>query len=307
LYNKALVTGGAGFIGSFLCRGLIDRGIKTVVLDDLSSGSPESIPSNVELIVGSVTNPLQIKKALDGVEVVFHLAGKTTVVQSSNDYFEVGQANLTGTLCLLFACENKPVKKIVFASSASVYREGVPGEGINERYPTGPLSPYGVSKLLSERFIQKFSKETGVDYVILRYFNVFGPGQEPVACAGVITRFAKDVLVGKPPEIRGDGSQTRDFVHVEDIVNATFLAMDVSNQTINVGSGKPTSVRELANIIIKETGSSIRPVYIQENKSELKNSLADISKAINLLGYNPDGSVTRVHEVLSFLKNETGV
>jgi len=277
MYKKALVTGGAGFIGSHLSRALLQEGLEVIVLDDLSMGKPENVPENAEFLRGDIRSQEDVERALRGVDVVFHEAARVSIRSSLKHFYEDAETNLMGTLNLLRCCAGRSIKKLLFASSMAVYADCDGPTPISEAYKLEPISPYGISKLASEKYCRQFSSDTGIPCQILRYFNTYGVGQTFTPYVGVITIFVHRLLDGKPPVIFGDGEQRRDFVHVHDIVAANLQAMKsgMSLGTYNVGTGRGTSVREIAELLCEKIGGSQRPEYAEAQPGELRYSIAD--------------------------------
>src|SRR6058998_2114375 len=250
---KVLVTGGAGFIGSNLVRGLLERGDDVRVLDNFSTGSRENladVESEVELVEGELRSYERVHAATRGVEVVFHQGALPSVPRSVQDPLTTGAVNVEGTLNVLLAARDEGVRRVVCASSSSVY--GNSGE--LPRFETAnpePISPYGVSKLAAERYCVSFSRVYDLETVALRYFNVFGPNQDPTSqYAAVVPRFIASVREARPLPIHGDGTQSRDFTYVANIVDANVLAADaegVNGAVLNVATGRKTTVNELAD------------------------------------------------------------
>ena len=287
--KKALVTGGAGFIGSHLSRALIERGIKVVILDNLSVGKMGNVPEKADFIHGDVCSQGDVTHALSGVDIVFHEAARVSIRDSMENFYEDAQTNLLGTVNLLRCCAQESVKKIVYASSMAVYADAPSPVPIDEEYLKGPISPYGVSKLASEKYCLLFSKQTGIDTHILRYFNTYGVGQTFTPYVGVITIFIRNLLMGIPPVIYGDGNQKRDFVHVDDIVAANLLSMDshIPSGVFNIGSGIGRSVNEIGQMIRQKINSNIHFIRGDAHPGELRCSIADIGNAGKYLGYRP--------------------
>ncbi len=287
--KKILVTGGAGFIGSHLVRALLTENYEVVVLDNLSMGTRENVPPDVQLIKGDVRSDTDVSRALDGVDVVFHLAARVSIRASMTRFYEDADNTLVGTLNLLRCSEKKRVEKIIYASSMAVYADSVVQKPIDESYTLEPLSPYGVSKLAGEKYLFLFSKETGITCHALRYFNTYGVGQTFTPYVGVITIFINRLLNGENPVIFGDGSQKRDFVHVSDVVSATMQSMKakIESDVFNVGTGIATSVNDIARLICDRINPDLSPQYAAEQPGELKYSIADIKKAADRLGYSP--------------------
>jgi len=287
---RILVTGGAGFIGSHLVRALVMAGHSVRVLDNLSTGSLDNLRdviASIEFIKGDVRDYETVEGAVRGVDVVIHLAALIDVAESiakPDLYFDV---NVRGTYSVLKA--SKGVSVFVFASSSAVYGEAV-RLPIPEDHPLNPKSPYAASKISGEAFVMAFSELYGFRPVILRLFNVYGPKQSR-AYAGVIIEFIRRVSRGEPPVIFSDGEQTRDFVHVNDVVNAIMLALgnDKARGIYNIGSGIATSINKLAKIILNVMGrEDLRPIYAPPRPGDIRHSVADITKAIKELNYRPN-------------------
>jgi len=290
---SVLVTGGAGFIGSHLVERLLKEDYNVVVLDDLSSGKTENLDlknRSLLFVKGNICDRGLVKKAVKDVEVVFHLAALVDVPFSVRNPLLVNQVNVCGSLNILEESVKNSIEKFIYASSCAVYGEPqyLP---INEEHPTNPLSPYAVSKLTVEKYCQVFHKLYGLKTVSLRLFNVYGPRQEGDSYSGVISRFIRRLRSGKPPIIFGNGSQTRDFIYVLDVVDAFYKALN-SRQCIgeiNIGSGKETSIKELAEILIGKFGlKNVEPIYAEPREGDVKRSWANIEKAKHELGYKPN-------------------
>ncbi len=302
-FRKALVTGGAGFIGSHLVERLLREGLQVCVLDDLSVGVRDNVPAEAELLVGDVRDANAVDRALDGVDVVFHLAARVSIRASVEHFYDDAQTNVMGTLNVLQGCAAHNVRRLVYASSMGVYADAPSPEPIDETHPTEPISPYGVSKLAGEKYLLCLADALRLEPVILRYFNTYGPRQGYTPYVGVVTIFIKRLLAGEPPIIFGDGEQRRDFVYVGDLVQATVQAMqkDVAGEVFNVGTGRATSVKEIADMLCQKLNPNLRPIYGPEQMGELRYSVADISKARRLLGYEPKGRLEeRIDEVIAW-------
>ncbi|MEM4724866.1 MAG: NAD-dependent epimerase/dehydratase family protein, partial [Candidatus Hadarchaeum sp.] len=247
-YRRALVTGGAGFIGSHLVERLLQEGLQVIVLDDLSMGKRENVPNGAEFVLGDVRDPAVVSAALSGVDAVFHLAARVSIRASVAGFYEDAETNLMGTLNVLRACASAGIKKFIYASSMAVYADSAEPVPIPETHPTVPISPYGVAKLASERYAMLVAAQSGFQAVALRYFNTYGPRQSFTPYVGVITIFIQRLLRGEPPLIFGDGEQCRDFVYVGDVVEATYRALvsSVEGEVFNIGSGVGTSVNQIA-------------------------------------------------------------
>ena len=292
--NTFLVTGGAGFIGSHTAEELVRRGEKVRVLDDFSTGKQENLSpfqSFIELVEGDIRELETCRRALRGVDFVFHLAALTSVPGSISDPLLNHEINVNGTANLLLASSEAKVKRLVFASSAAVYgdsralplREGAEG---------APLSPYALSKLVGEKYCQLFYQLYGLETVCLRYFNVFGPRQDPFsAYASVIPLFINTILSEERPQIFGDGEQSRDFVFVADAVEANLGAIEAPDEALggvfNIGSGERTTINSLVSEICELTGVSVRPIYADPRPGDITHSFADIGNARRVLGFEP--------------------
>jgi UDP-glucose 4-epimerase len=292
--RAVVVTGGAGFIGSHLAEELARRCYSVIILDDLSTGKLENIshilrPTNqqTEFIHGSITELPLLTKLFRGVDYVFHLAAIPSVPRSIENPRASHDANITGTLNVLLAARDAGVKKVVYASSSSVYGD-TPTLPKREDMPPNPQSPYAVTKLAGEYYCQVFRQVYGLPTVCLRYFNVYGPRQDPNSqYAAVIPRFVHRAVNSKPPVIFGDGEQTRDFTFVKDTVEATILAAETDATGVcNIGRGERISINRLAELVIKLVGNSVEPAHEEPRPGDIKHSLADISRA-RQFGYNP--------------------
>lgn len=301
--RKALVTGGAGFIGSHLVRALLARGMVVVVLDDLSMGRRENVPADAQFVEGSILDGDLVRKSLAAVDIVYHLAARVTIRGSMDRFVEDAQTNVMGTLSVLQASARSSVRKFVLASSMAVYSDATSPEPLAETYATEPISPYGVSKLAGEKYARLICTAAGIEQVSLRFFNTYGPGQSLTPYVGVMTIFINHLLDDQSPVIFGDGEQCRDFTYVGDIVAANLLAMDAvtRGQVINVGSGRGTTVNELATMLCQRINPQIKPEYQAVQPGELRNSVADITRARTILNYVPQGRLeAQLDDIISW-------
>ncbi|MGA2682121.1 MAG: SDR family NAD(P)-dependent oxidoreductase [Candidatus Bathyarchaeia archaeon] len=292
--TKVLVTGGAGFIGSHLVDRLVNDGYAVRIIDDLSTGSLTNIQrylswGKVDFVKGDIRDASLVRKSLDDIDTVVHLAALTSVPFSVKNPDLTFEINLTGTLNLLRSSIEKRVDRFVFASSCAVCGnpEFLP---LTEEARTNPISPYAESKLLGERYCLGFSARKLLGSVILRFFNVYGPRQGMNDYSGVITRFIEFTKQKSPLVIYGDGSQTRDFVNVKDVVEAVLTSMEngkAVGEVFNIGSGKNTSINELAETILKLADANLEIRHEKSRVGDIKDSYANISKAEKFLGYKP--------------------
>lgn len=291
---KFLVTGGAGFIGSNLVDALVASGDRVRVLDDFTSGRRSNLESHIgriELIEGSVVHPETVRRAIEGMEYVFHEAAVVSVPKSLEDPWTNHRTNVDGTLVLLDAARAAGVKRLVLASSSAVYGNAEEGEPREESMTPDPLSPYAVSKLVGETYCRQFTACDWVPTVSLRYFNVFGPRQDPASeYAAVVPIFIRRFLEGRPAIVYGDGLQTRDFVYVDDVVRANLLAIErpeAVGGVFNVGSGRFFSVLELHRRIAEAFGVAREPVHEPPRAGDVRTSCASIERARSALGFEP--------------------
>jgi len=294
---RVLVTGGAGFIGSHLVDALVARGEEVVVLDDLSTGRRENLAAagdKARLIVGSVTDPAAVRAAIAGCALVYHQAAVASVQRTVEAPVETQRVNLGGTLNVLEASRAEGVRRVVFAGSAAVYGDSDALPLVESAQPR-PLSPYALEKLASEQYVAAWAGLYGLETVTLRYFNVFGPRQDPSSpYSGVISIFVDRLMSGRAPTFFGDGLQTRDFVYVEDVVRANLLAGHVaaaSGQVFNVARGEATTLRDLCDALSRATETRLLPETAAERPGDIRHSLASIERARAVLGFAPQVSV----------------
>ena len=286
---KVVITGGAGFIGYHTARLLLAHGHTVVVLDDMSKAPMlDRLRSlGLEPVRVDVRVLEELKEAFRGADAVLHLAALINVEESARVPELYHEVNATGTLNVLKASVDAGVPKVVYASSAAVYGnpEKLP---ISEDHPTNPVSVYGATKLAGELYCRAFHEVFGLSVLILRYFNVYGPGQSE-EYAGVITRFSERLSRGEPPIIYGDGNQTRDFVHVRDVAAANELALEANVKfgVYNIASGREVSILELAELMSRIAGVNVQPVFAPPRPGDVRRSVADVSRAREELGFEP--------------------
>jgi nucleoside-diphosphate-sugar epimerase len=291
---KILVTGGAGFIGSHVVDALLKRGDEVVVLDNFTTGSKSNLQnhfgkSGFRLVEGDIRDQKKTRETLEGVDAIIHEAAVTSVPFSIQNPEVTRDVNLEGTLNLLRLALERGAKRFIFASSCAVYGKQKKLPIVEDALPN-PLSPYADFKLAAEEQCLKFYRENGLETVVLRYFNVYGPRQSGGEYAGVMVKFKERLLQNQPPIIYGNGKQTRDFIHVQDVVKATLLAVerDVVGEIFNIGSGKAISIRALCDLFLEVSGKTrLRPVHKPPRAGEIRHSLADVKKAKKILGFKP--------------------
>jgi UDP-N-acetylglucosamine/UDP-N-acetyl-alpha-D-glucosaminouronate 4-epimerase len=290
---KAVVTGGAGFIGHHLVGGLIDAGWDVAVIDDLSTGSAERLSAlvgRIEIVIGDIRDAAALDRVLAGVDVVFHEAAIPSVARSVADPGRTNDVNVSGTIEVMLAAARARVRRLVLAGSSSVYGSS-PELPRRETQREDPRSPYAASKLAAEHYVHALGELHGIETVVLRYFNIFGPGQDPnSAYAAVVPRFVTAALRGETPTVHGDGHQSRDFTYIDNVVVANLLAAErpsIAGLTCNIGCGGRFDLLELLDAIASEIGRPIEPAFAPQRPGDVPHSQADISLARERLGYEP--------------------
>jgi nucleoside-diphosphate-sugar epimerase len=287
-----LVTGGAGFIGSHLCEELVRRGQRVRAVDSLITGKRENLAHvpQVELVEGDLADIAVAKRAVQGVDYVLHQAAIPSVPRSVEDPITSNRANIDASLNVLVAARDARVRRVVYAGSSSAYGNA-PTLPKVETMGTAPLSPYALQKLVAEQYCQMFTKLYGLETVTIRYFNVFGPRQDPSSpYSGVISIFISALVEGRRPTIYGDGGHTRDFTYVANVVDGVLRACDApaaSGEVINVATGGRISLNQLFAAVRHLVDSTLDPIYAEPRAGDVRDSQADISKARELLGYTP--------------------
>lgn len=294
---RVLVTGGSGFIGSHLVESLLEKGYSVSVIDNLTSGRIENLERvlpKIQFHEDDIRNFNVLCKLMQGVDYVFHEAAISSVARSIIDPVETHEVNVHGTLNVLLAAKEARVKRVIFASSSAVYGSASVPVTVENLSPM-PISPYAASKLAGEGYMQAFYQSYGLETLCLRYFNVYGPRQDPNSdYAAVVPSFALAFLRGNRPTIYGDGTQSRDFCYVKDIVKANILAMKACNacgQSINIGSGKAVTINDLAFQMKQMLPQPAEPLYVEARPGDVRHSLASINRAFEELGYRPDVSL----------------
>jgi UDP-glucose 4-epimerase len=300
---RILVTGGAGFIGKHLVKFLIEKGHLVTIFDNFSNSEKNSVAFHVnmgaKIIEGDITKFEDVINAINGHDIVIHLAAKISVEESIKNPSETFHINVDGTKNVLVACEKTHVKKLIVASSAAVYGESLPNVKLTEDSKVDPISPYGESKVMMEHEISKFIAKHNINCIILRFFNIYGIGQSP-EYAGVITKFMKKITTNKPLEIFGDGMQTRDFVSIKDVIDSIYDAIENGkNGTYNIASGKTITIKELAEFMISLSGKDLGIIYNNAKKGDIKFSQADISLAKKELKYLPKYGLEEIKSLLN--------
>jgi nucleoside-diphosphate-sugar epimerase len=294
LTGIALVTGGAGFIGSHIASGLAKAGARVRIIDDLSTGYRENIESiggDVDFVEASLADESALRKSLEDVELVFHEAAIPSVPRSVENPRQTHIASVDSTFSLLLAARDKRVRRLIYAASSSAYGDQ-PTLPKTEVMLPDPLSPYAVAKLVGEYYCQVFTRVYGLETISLRYFNVFGPRQDPSSqYSGVISRFISAFLSDQQPVIYGDGEQSRDFTYIDDVVAANFKAAETASgigQVINIANGERVTLNQLLNELKQLTGKNdVQADYQQARAGDVRHSLADITRAREVLGFSP--------------------
>jgi nucleoside-diphosphate-sugar epimerase len=287
------VTGGAGFIGSNIVDELVRRGQKVVVLDNLSAGKEENLTGvrkKIEFRPESITDLAAVQSAAKGADYVIHLAARTSVPRSVENPLDTNSVNIDGTLNVLVAARDAKVRRFVFAASSSAYGE-TPTQPKTEAMQPAPISPYGVTKYVGEIYAQVFGRVYGLENASVRFFNVFGPRQDPTSqYSGVLSRFMLAVIEGKRPVIYGDGEQSRDFTYIDNIVDETLRACEAkgaSGMVFNGGTGARITLNNVVKLLEKITGKKIEAKYDLPRAGDIRDSQADVSLAHKVLGYEP--------------------
>lgn len=302
-WSHALVTGGAGFIGSHLARALLAEGRQVTVLDNLSVGRKEVVPEGARFVHGDVRDETAVANALSGVDCVFHLAAQVTIRGSFDRFHEDLDTNVMGTARLLRAVDRTRVKWFTLASSMAIYSDADSPDPIDESHPTRPLSPYGVGKLAAEDVSHQILEARGIPFTATRYFNTYGPGQTYTPYVGVLTIFITRLLRGESITIFGDGQQQRDFIHVQDIVAGTRATPGKAPGRYNLGTGRGTSLNELAAMVLTRLAPGQKAMHADQQAGELRFSVADIGAARKALGFSPTRSLqTDLDEVISWVR-----
>ena len=288
-----LVTGGAGFIGSHMVEALVKAGNRVKIVDNFSTGKRanlDGVGDRIELLEFSITDREALNEAMQGVDYVFHIAALASVPRSVDDPIGSNENNVTGTLNVLLAARDAGVKRVVYSGSSSAYGDS-DAEYKTEDLPTHPLSPYAVAKLAAEHYCQAFSTVYGMETVTVRYFNVFGPRQDPLSTyAAVIPKFISLMLKGEAPKIEGDGLQSRDFTYIDNVVHGNLLACHtpgVSGETFNIAVGGNINLLDMVIELNHLLGTHIEPEFVAPRPGDVKHSRASIDKAGRMLGYEP--------------------
>src|ERR1700689_2331828 len=290
---RYLVTGGAGFIGSNIVDDLVRQGQQVVVLDDLSAGKESNLSDvreKIDLRIGSITDLATVQSACHGADYVIHLAARTSVPRSVENPIETNHVNIDGTLNVLVAARDAKVRRLVYAASSSAYGE-TPTLPKTEAMQPNPISPYGITKYVGELYAQVFGRVYGLENVCVRYFNVFGPRQDPTShYSGVLSRFMLAVIQGQSPVVYGDGEQSRDFTFIENIVDETLRACEASGASglvFNGGTGARITLYQVVKMLERITGKTIQAKYEGPRNGDIRDSQADVSLARKILGYEP--------------------
>jgi UDP-glucose 4-epimerase len=310
--SNVLVTGGAGFIGSNLTEALLKQGHRVRILDDFSTGKRENLLfdkkyHSLEMIEGDIRDPGICQRAMKDIEHVFHQAAIPSVQRSVEDPLTSNSVNVGGTLNILLAAREAGVKRFIYASSSSVYGD-TPTLPKREDMPPNPLSPYALQKYVGEQYGRLFFQLYGLETISLRYFNIFGPKQDPDSIySAVIPKFIDALIQGRAPVIYGDGEQSRDFTYIENVVQANLLAMSAEHlhgEAVNIACGERTSLNQLLNNLKGILGSTSSPVYQEPRQGDVRHSLADIRKGKEILNYSPAvGIKIGLRKTVDFFRN----
>ena len=304
--KSILVTGGAGFIGSHLCKKLLEKKYKVTVIDNLSMGKKKNIPKDVKFIKKNILNYKSCENACKNIDIVIHLAAKVSIRNSVNTLSEDVNNNVNGTINILNASSKMKVKKLIFASSMAVYKKSKNKKSFKETGDVEPISPYGISKLASEKYILLMAPKMKIKPIILRLFNTYGPGQTMTPYVGVITIFIKNILNNKTSKIFGNGKQKRDFIYVDDVIESFILAIEsnrAENQIFNIGTGRTKTIVDVFKIIKKKLKKG-KFVYAPKDDTELSYVCADIKKAKNLLLFKPKSSFeNKLQQIINKIRN----
>jgi UDP-glucose 4-epimerase len=297
-----LVTGGAGFIGKYLVKSLLEKGNSVTIFDNFSNSTKNSINflvnTGAKVIEGDIKKIEEIENACIGQNIVVHLAAKISVLESIKNPTETYENNVDGTKNVLIASKRNNIKKIIAASSAAVYGKSGPNVKLTEDHEMNPISPYGNSKRKMELEINEFERKNGINCTILRFFNIYGIGQTP-EYSGVITKFIERIKERKSLKIFGDGLQTRDFVAIEDVIQSIHNSILYDKTgTYNIGSGEITSIKEIAELMISMNEIKLNIEYTNELKGDIRNSHADISRAKKEIKYYPKFKIHKIKEML---------
>jgi UDP-glucose 4-epimerase len=287
---RVCISGGAGFIGSKLAKAWLSTGAEVTIIDNLRTGTMQAMPEGARFIECNVLETERVASALRGADLVYHLAARVAIRSSFEFVVDDTMVNVSGTASMLRAAQlSGTAQRFIFTSSMAVYADSPIDTRIDESWPTTPISPYGISKLAAEKLTHQFCAHSGMESVVLRLFNTYGPGQQLSPYVGAVTIFCNRLAAGESPVVYGDGEQCRDFVHVEDVVAALVLAgtADVSGETFNIGTGRATSVNQVVASVQEALGIYLKPRHVEAVEGELRSSVPDISRARILLGYEP--------------------
>lgn len=302
-WSHALVTGGAGFIGSHLCRALLADGRRVTVLDNLSVGRRDAVPDGARFVHGDLRDEAALADALRDVDCVFHLAAQVTIRGSFDKFVEDLDTNVMGTARLLRALDPARIRWFTLASSMAVYADAPSSAPIDETHPTRPLSPYGSGKLAAEDVSQQILGARGIPLTVTRFFNTYGPGQTFTPYVGVLTIFITRLLRGEPITIFGDGEQQRDFIHVSDIVAGVMRTPGRTPGRYNLGTSRGTSLNQLAGLVLAKLAPGTQPAHAPAQAGELRFSVANIDAARRALEFTPQRTLEQdLDDVIAYVR-----
>lgn len=300
---RVFVTGGAGFIGHHTVGALLRRGHEVCVFDNLSMGKRERVPGDATFVLGDVLDPDTLGRALGAFrpETIVHLAARVSIRASAEDFTEDAMQNFIGSCRVLEGAVAAGVRRFILASSMAIYADTPEPVPIGENDSIQPPSPYGICKHAAEMLVHRVGGQSGLETMVLRFFNTYGPGQTLTPYVGVMTIFIHRILAGEPPMVFGDGSQCRDFIYVGDVARACVLAVESrqSGKTVNIGTGRGTTVNQVARMLLERMGSSLQPQYTAPRAEETRNSIADPRLAREILGFEAQATLeAKLDEVI---------
>jgi len=303
--DRALITGGAGFIGNHVARLLLEHGWNVTCYDDLSVGKTEYVPDGARLIVGDIRDEGKLTASMKGCRHIYHLAARVSIRKAVDTFIDDAEVNTQGTLIAFRSAANAGAERFFYSSSMAVYGD-VHYSPQDEKHPINPSSPYGIAKYASERYLVTMGKQWDIEPVIARFFNTYGPRQTPSPYVGVITIFCNKLFAGDTPQIFGDGEQLRDFIHVEDIARGATMALQnaPAGSILNLGTGIGTSVNDIARMLVERINPEIEPLHVPPVPGEPGDSIANWSLAQKLIGWEPEKKLeSAINDAIDWNRN----